>query len=137
MRNIQGRYTTKQERIILSLFEENKGKHYTADEVCLSICEKGVSRATVYRRLERLVEDGVLAKFQIGVGSSACYRYCGRTEKTNSSHFVCTACNKVEHIDCEILPEISEHFEKGHGIKIDSKRTVFYGLCERCNADEK
>ncbi len=130
------RYRTKQEKLILSFFEANKGSGFSADEVFGNISAEGVSRATVYRRLERLVADGVLTKLQLPSGNCACYRLC-ENECKNSSHFVCTACNRIEHIDCHLIPELSEHFEKGHGVKIDSAKTVFYGLCERCVSNAK
>lgn len=128
------RYKTKQEKLILTFFQNNRGANYTADDVYNKVCNEGVSRATVYRRLERLALDGIITKIKLGSGAS--YRLCD-SSCDNSSHFVCTACNCVEHIECHMLPEISEHFEKGHGVRIDSAKTVFYGLCERCVLNEK
>ncbi len=135
MDNMQQHYKTKQETIIISFFQNNEGNNFSADEVYNNICSQGISRATVYRRLERLVEDGTLVKLPLGSGNGAKYRLCGEKCK-NTSHFVCTSCNCVEHIDCHLMPELSEHLKNGHGLKIDSAKTVFYGLCERCCADE-
>ena len=126
------RYSTKQMSILTSFFESNKNAHFTADEVYDNIRENGVSRATVYRRIERLVEDGFLIKYTLDSRMGACYQYCCSDHQSDTCHFVCTKCKAVKHIDCSLLGNLQSHLTKDHNLTIDSTRTVFYGLCGGC-----
>lgn len=126
------RYNTKQEGLLIAFFEDNKEKHFTADEVWANMMPHGVSRATVYRRLERFVEDGILVKFNFGNGVGACYQLCSDLKCSNVFHFVCTKCKSVEHLDCAVLSQIQSHLNEDHGLFFDNTRTVFYGVCGRC-----
>lgn len=126
------RYNTKQKTHILSFFKDNAANHYTADEVCDAIKSNGVSRATVYRTVEKLVEDGVLLKFNFGKGQSACYQFCGHEHENGTYHFVCTSCKTVQHLHCDILNDLQAHLNSDHALKIDRSLTVLYGTCRRC-----
>lgn len=126
------RYNTKQETLIIDFFKNNKDIHFTADEVCDNISNYGISRATVYRRLERLVEDGTLIKYSLDSKSGACYQYCCNEHKGNTCHFVCTKCKSVKHLDCHFLENLQNHLTCDHNLKIDNARTVFYGVCGGC-----
>lgn len=126
------RYSTKQEALIVNYLMKNSEKHFTADEIWAAMMSYGVSRATVYRRLERLVEDGAIIKFNFGAGIGACYQYCGERHEDKGYHFVCTRCKCVQHLDCAVMRGVDEHLNGEHGLKIDNSRTVLYGLCGRC-----
>lgn len=127
------RYSTKQEALIVEYLSKNCDKHYTADEIWAAMLPNKVSRATVYRRLERLVEDGVLIKYNYGSGVGACYQYCHHEHSNEVFHFVCTKCKEVFHIDCSALSDVQGHLVNHHDFKIDNSRTVFYGICGGCN----
>lgn len=126
------RYNTKQETILIDFFEKNSNKHFNADEVCSAVVSEGISRATVYRRLERLVEDGILLKFNLGNGLGACYQFCNSNHHGSIFHFVCTNCKSVKHLDCSVVDDVLVHLTEHHNLQIDNERTVFYGLCEEC-----
>lgn len=131
------RYSTKQESLIINFFERNKDAQFTADEVCDSIRCDGISRATIYRRLERLVDDGVLIKFSFDGKSSSCYKYCIDEHTSGSTcHFICTKCKNVQHVDCHLLEGLQNHLFCDHNLNIDSTRTVFYGVCGGCICED-
>lgn len=126
------RYSTKQEAIIIDFFRDNAHKHFTADEVCAAMLSEKISRSTVYRRLERLVEDGSLIKFNFGRDAGACYQFCCGHLGGNVLHFVCTKCKTVSHVDCYAVNEAFAHLTEHHKMVIDNSRTVIYGVCEGC-----
>lgn len=129
------KYTTKQAEIILNFFKEKPLNHYTADDICFALREKGISRATVYRRLEQFVENGEIRKYILGKGKSACYQICNDCGD-NCYHFVCSECNTVLHVKCEMLNGIKNHFDTDHQFVIDNAKTVFYGICKECRKEE-
>ena len=90
------RYSTKQMAILTAFFEENKNEHFTADEVYDNIRSSGISRATVYRRLECLVDDGVLIKYNLDGRAGACYQHCSAKHQNGTCHFICTQCKAVK-----------------------------------------
>ena len=68
-----GRYKTKQREIILGLLKDNYNRHMTADEVILFLQEQNtpVGKATVYRYLDCLVEQGIIRKYAAPEGKGA------------------------------------------------------------------
>ena len=126
------RYKTKQEALIINFFKSNCDESFTADEVFASIAQEGISRATVYRRIERLAEEGVLLKYNLGNGAGAIYQYCNHGNDENCFHFVCTKCKTLHHLDCSVFKDVQQHLNLHHHLLIDGNKTIFYGLCEEC-----
>ncbi len=134
-------YKTRQREILLEYLSSRQGEHITAGDVCDYLKEQGsgIGQATVYRQLEKLVEEGVLAKYNVGAATPACFEYLGEehsAEKGTCYHCKCEKCGKLIHLHCEELEELQEHFRKEHGFRMDSRRTVFYGVCDDCMSDE-
>lgn len=130
-----GSYRTKQREAILEYLIANKHKHIKAEEILDYCRENGnsVGKATVYRYLDKLVEENVIRKFTIDGVSSACYQYGTDDECCNEHyHFKCMKCGDLFHISCDFMNEISEHVMKEHNFIIDSRKTVFYGICGKC-----
>ncbi|MBE6678363.1 MAG: transcriptional repressor [Ruminococcaceae bacterium] len=132
MNELKNRYKTKQEALIVSFLKDNSKTHFSADEVFAAVAAEGVSRSTVYRRLERLAEDGVLLKFNLGNSVGALYQYCDHKHGEECLHFVCTKCKTLHHLDCYVFSDVQQHLNSQHKFLLDGSKTVFYGLCERC-----
>ena len=134
-------YRTKQRQMILSYLEQNPNTHLTAGDVCGHLCGCGadVGQATVYRQLERFVDEGLVNKYLIDANSPACFEFIG--ENTSASedvcfHCKCERCGRLIHMRCEELEGIGKHMFEEHRFKIDPLRTVFYGICEDCLKEE-
>ena len=68
----------------------------SAEEISRYLAEEGspVGKATVYRCLDRLVEQGTVRKFLLGEGESACYQY--QTGECHSHyHLKCACCGAL------------------------------------------
>lgn len=135
--NSRSTYKTKQREILLGYFENVVGVHVTAADVCEYFRKQGVTigQSTVYRQLEKLVDEGILNKYIIDVNSSACFEYVvPDSHKTTGScfHCKCEKCGKLIHLHCDELENIQTHLYEEHGFKLSPLRTIFYGLCEQC-----
>ena len=123
-------YETKQKTVIIDLIKSKSG-HITAKDIVNELSARGdkVSTATVYRRLEKLVDTGMLKKYITDNG--ACYEY---SEECSGNHFhlKCTDCGTLLHVDCDFLKSIAPHIMEHHKFKVDNRRTVMYGTCENC-----
>ena len=130
-------YKTKQMAELLTFLESVQGKHVTVNEICDYFKEKGISvgTTTVYRHLEKMVKEGVVAKYVVDGTSSACFEYIGdlhNDAETSCYHCKCEVCGKIIHLQCDEVEHLREHICEHHNFIIDSKRTVFYGVCSQC-----
>ena len=131
------KYKTKQREELLEFLEGKAGEHITANEVCAYFKEKGnpIGQATVYRQLERMVDEGLVNKYIIDGNSPACFEFVEREDHCDPNvcfHCKCEKCGKLIHLHCEELETIQAHLLKHHQFTLNPLRTVFYGLCEQC-----
>lgn len=126
-------YKTRQRAVIEQALKKNGDRHITVEELSEQLLQSGeaVGRTTVYRSLERLVEEGKAQKYT-AIGESACYQYISGGECCEHFHLKCVSCGKLIHIECRRLAALSEHIAAEHGFKVDMLKTVLYGLCEEC-----
>ena len=134
----KGTYKTKQKEELLGYMKEAAGGHITAADVCEYFRQRGtpMGTATVYRQLERMVEEGIVQKYIVDEKSPACFQFVDREvcgEKEVCFHCKCEKCGKLIHMHCEELVGIGAHLYEEHGFVLDPKRTVFYGLCDECS----
>ena len=82
-----------------------------------------------------MVEQGLVAKYNVDGTSSACFEYLGAEEhchKISCFHCKCEKCGKLIHIQCDEIECLSRHMTEHHDFQLDPKRTVFYGICNEC-----
>ena len=135
--NSRSKYRTKQREQLLHYFETVPGVHITAGDVCAYFRQQGtpIGQATVYRQLERLVDEGIVNKYIIDGSSPACFEYVGTEIHEDAEpcfHCKCEKCGKLIHLHCEELEGIQAHLYQEHQFKLNPLRTVFYGLCDEC-----
>ena len=127
-------YNTKQREVLLKFFTDNADAHFTAAEIELALAQKGekLGKATVYRRLERLVEDGVVRRFVSDDAKVSCYQYAGGEACKNHYHLKCLKCGDLLHVECNYLDEMSRHVLEHHGFTVDTHKITICGVCEKC-----
>ena len=131
----KGAYRTRQQDELLQFLKNNPGAHHTASQIRDYFLrqDQPIGAATIYRQLERLVEDGTVRKYLLETGDSACYEYVGK-DPCCSGHFHCKCekCGRLIHMNCNELQAIKEHLLTCHGFEWNSGKTVFYGICDQC-----
>ena len=136
----KSQYKTRQREELLNYLRTTKSDHGTVGEGCghFQRCGCPIGTATVYRHLERMVDEGLVNKYTIDAGSPACFEYVGSQEPACSGcfHCKCEACGKLIHLHCDELAAIQEHLYMEHRFRLDPLRTVFYGLCEECQKSQ-
>lgn len=140
--NKRSQYNTKQHDEVLEYLKSMKGSHVTASDVYMHLAgtqEKKVGQATVYRQLERLVEEGVIDKYIIDQNTPACFEYIDQEEcgEEFCVHGKCLKCGKLFHLHCEEIKAMREHLIEHHGFMPDFHHTVIYGLCEECAGSDR
>ncbi|MCR4661143.1 MAG: transcriptional repressor [Clostridia bacterium] len=130
-------YKTKQKSDVVSYLEKNAGKHITASKIALDMNNEGIhiGMATIYRTLEKLVDEGMVKKYFIGENDGACFEYIDKKNSCkhpNCFHLKCEKCGKLIHLDCHEMSHLITHINSDHGFIIDPMRTIFYGICQSC-----
>ena len=127
-------YNTKQREVLLRFFTDNSDRHFTAGEIEAGLAERGekLGKATVYRRLERLVDEGLVRRFVSDDSRVSCYQFAGGEECKNHYHLKCLRCGELLHVECAYLDEMSEHVSEHHGFKVDVQKITLCGVCEKC-----
>lgn len=133
----KGQYNTNQRKELQSYLETIAGEHTTVAEICghFSALDKSIGTSTVYRQLERMVDEGLVEKYIVDASSPACFVYVGEHMHAHNRrhyHCKCEKCGELFHITCDALDSLEEHLLADHNFVFDNMRTVFYGICGNC-----
>ncbi|MCR5675793.1 MAG: transcriptional repressor [Lachnospiraceae bacterium] len=135
-------YRTKQRERLLAYLESLPGRHFTVNDICDHFRAEGdaIGTTTVYRQVERMVDEGLVQKYHIDAGTPACFEYTGKlsdeTPEEICFHCKCEKCGALIHLRCEEIAAFRDHLASHHHFTLDPLRTVFYGLCENCRDAE-
>ncbi len=71
----KAQYRTRQITELENYLCSMEGKHVTVSDICKYFKSQGISigTTTVYRQLDRMVEQGLVAKYVVDGTSSACF----------------------------------------------------------------
>lgn len=103
--------------------------HPTADDVYNHV-EKlypNISKATVYRNLNSLVEDGMLIKISV---PDAADRFDHTLEK--HYHIKCMKCKEFMDLNLDYMQELDDRVSDLTKYKILSHDVAFKGICPKC-----
>ena len=121
---------TKQKEIILDILSKKENMvHPTAGDLVKLVIENSpsIGQATVYRNINKLVEEGILIK----IPTNNNFRYDINTH--THAHLTCKECGGViDLFDSDYL-KIINNLERKYNVKIDNSNLIFNGLCEDCN----
>ena len=128
-------YNSKRQEMIKEYLIKNSNKHISAFDIYEYFSKQNtqIGLTTIYRQLDKLVNDGFVNKYIIDSQSPACFEYIKDDCKCdNCYHMKCEKCGTIIHLECHEVDNISKYLFSDHNFKLDTKRTVFYGLCEKC-----
>ncbi|MBR6784891.1 MAG: transcriptional repressor [Clostridia bacterium] len=123
-------YHTHQRTSLLSFLKENSDKAFTIEEIIASLSEP-ISQSTVYRLMQKLVEENLVHRTVKGNSRSFVYQYISDEKCENHLHMKCTDCGKVYHLDSGVTSIIQNNIKSNTSFEIDS-HTVLLGKCGDC-----
>jgi len=128
----RGKRITQPRRVLVD-FVFSKHEHFDAEALIeeLSTQSKGnerVSRPTVYRTLNELVEAGLLRKMEIG--GRAVYEH--DYGYPDHDHLYCTQCQKLIEFQSAELAELRNQVAIQNQFRATGHRFIINGVCEVC-----
>lgn len=121
---------TAQRRTVLEVLLQ-RSDHPTADAVYEVAVERipGISRRTVYRVLDTLVEWGIIRRVH---HPGAAVRFDARTDRHH--HLVCLHCHKILDFENADLDQLPLPRGKLHGFTVSDYSVQLMGVCPDCRA---
>ena len=122
---------TVQQKIIAGQLAKLHGSHPTADEVYQSMKDEypSISRATVYRNLNKMSDNGQALKVRVSSGADP-------FDDTLRPHYhvVCAKCGRVDDVEVDLPSSVTESLDKATapGFTITGYELLFCGLCSAC-----
>ncbi|MCD7760418.1 MAG: transcriptional repressor [Clostridiales bacterium] len=103
--------------------------HPTAEMIYQDLKEvsPGLSRGTVYRNLNQMVEEGRISRLPFQVE-----RYDGNTHP--HPHLVCESCGQVSDLCLDYDDGLDRRISQELGCQIRWHESYFYGRCAACAA---
>lgn len=95
-----------------------------------------INKSTVYRNLERLVQEGRLVQYKEASINAICYQYSESHNHCHEHmHAQCSKCGKIFHLDNEIVEEFENKIHSVYGLGVDINKTVIVGQCDDCKKE--
>ena len=104
----------------------SRDDNFTAEELAAELAPIG--RATVYRTLKLLLDQGLVCRVVLGDGS-VCYR---ASHKAHHHHLVCLSCGATEDVHLADVEAVLARVREATEYDVVDHRIEVYGLCPRC-----
>lgn len=129
LRSRQLKLTGERQELLAEVFAQTK--HFDADQLHMTLKQKGkaISRATVYRTLDLLVQCGLVRKSSFG-DQHAHYEPVRSDE--HHDHLICINCHTIIEFYRPDLEKLQEAICTEHGFKAMHHSHQIFGLCRDC-----
>ncbi len=126
----EGLKITPQRIAVLEEIMKGEG-HRESEDIYMAIKTRKihVSRATVYRTLDILVQHGFARKLNLGDGRA---RYEPKIDSPHHDHMICNNCGKIIEFVNHEIEKIQEEIAKHHQFKLQQHIHQLFGICKEC-----
>lgn len=131
-------YNTKGKDIIMAYLKDHADSNFSANDIFqyLEEHDSKMNISTVYRNLDKFVDQGMLMKLKNPDDDFCRYQYKHPDGNCDDHiHMQCRNCGRVFHLECGFMEELSKHLFAHHGFTIESAGSMIKGLCGECNTD--
>jgi len=120
---------TPQRMMVLEAVEASED-HISAEEIFRQAHAKYpyLNISTVYRTLEMLKEQGLVAESDLG-GGRLVYHPVG---KAHHHHLVCRKCGSVQDVDEAVFDRLSLEMKRQYGFEAVLEHMAIFGTCKKC-----
>jgi Fur family ferric uptake transcriptional regulator len=131
----QGMRVTRERLVLFDEIFDRHG-HIDAEDLLEGMQSRGVkiSRATVYRNLDLLVECGLVRKYRLG-RDRFLFEHVHRGQQHD--HLVCTVCGRVAEFVSPGIAALQTEICRAHGFVPNRHTLQISGLCNACAEREE
>lgn len=115
---------------VLSVLENNREKHLTAEDVyrLLITQDEDIGLATVYRVLTQFEAAGILRRHNFEGGSAVFELEAGE----HHDHLVCVKCGNVQEFYDDDIEQRQQVVSNNHQFEMTDHSLTIYGVCSNC-----
>ena len=126
----EGLKYTPQRTAVLEEIIKDKG-HRESEEIYLALKKRGqhVSRATVYRTMDILVNNGFARKMNLGDGRA---RYESKVNRPHHDHLVCMDCGLIVEFMDQKIEDLQDEIAIQYEFQLKRHIHQLFGLCKKC-----
>lgn len=125
-------YHTQQRCALLAFLSAHADKQFTVEQLLTAMGDAAPGRSTVYRALDRLVEEGTVRRFAPESGGSAAYQAMDPGHCDAHLHLKCVDCGRLIHLDTGVSDALQADLLRAAGFTVDGRSTTIYGTCAAC-----
>ncbi len=130
-------YQTQQKSQLLDYLARHADGALSMEEVAdglrSDLGDKAPGKSTVYRLVNRLVEEGTVRRFSAEDSRSSLYQIVGDKNCHQHLHMKCTQCGKLMHMNDEQSEKIIEQIFGSSDFAVNQEQTTLYGSCAECS----
>lgn len=121
--------TTERMAILQAIYR--KKDHFDAEGLHADLKKAGgdISRATVYRTLDLLVQCGLVRKNSLGANHA---NFEAAREGEHHDHLICMSCQGVIEFFRSDLEDLQDRICEEHGFKLLHHSLQIFGICATC-----
>lgn len=128
------RLTAERRALFREIYRQHR--HVDADQLLAAMRERGleISRATVYRNLDLLVECGLVQRQRLGRRRHVYeHLHTGQTH----DHLICTGCGRVVEFVSRAIASLQGEICRAHGFDPEFHSLQIQGLCNLCSTERR
>lgn len=132
-------YQTQQRKRLLAYLTEHADEPLPVAAIAAGLSAADASApgtSTVYRQMEKLVDEGLVKRFVRGHSRQFLYQLTGGEPCRHHLHLKCIKCGQLEHLDAAVSARIENEVRSESSFLLDQGETVLYGCCEHCRESE-
>ena len=120
---------------ILSILEQNRDRHMSAEDVYRALMTTGgdLGLATIYRVLTQFESAGLVIRHHFAEGHAVFELDSGE----HHDHIVCTDCGRVTEFVDGTIERRQIKIAKQHGFRLTDHSLVLHGHCERKDCEHR
>lgn len=123
---------TKQREIIVGeILVARAGEHFSAEDLWERLRRKKhkISKATVYRTLNLLIDEKVVEEHDFGRGQKY---YEKLVERPHHDHLICVHCGQISEFENEEIEQIQQKVAKKGNFHLYYHSHKLFGACSKC-----
>lgn len=125
------KFTKQREALAKKIFSTRS--HFSAQDIYESLKDRvQISRATVYRTLNLLVENHIIEEHDFGRGKKF-YEFILGLESHN--HLICLRCGKIEEFKSNLIEKVVDEIARERNFKVSRYSFNVYGYCSECQKE--